>query len=151
MKKLFYVFIASAIVMSSCKKGDVGPAGNDGNANVKSYTLTVKPVDWMLVFGKNVAYVSLPAITDSVLNHGAVDVYFKSGSAWCGLPILGYSYAFNRTTTNPNYIAITFDNAIAPTSDVIFRAVVIQGLPGSIALLKKMTFEQLDNMYNLGN
>lgn len=151
MRNLFFSLIVLGIFFSACKKGDTGPAGKDGNANVKSYTLIVKPADWKSLLGSGYgAYPALTAVTDSVLNYGAVLLYYKSGTAWYALPALNYKFAYNRTTDSPGYVAIIYDGASAPTSDVTFRAVVIKGIPGATqTALKKMTFEQVQAFYGL--
>lgn len=130
MKKLFYFLLMIAITVTACKKekGDVGPMGKNGNANVKSYLITVKPGDWSaLLFGSCNAYPKLAAITDSVFNYGTVLLYYKNGETnWANLPLLGYNYGFSKNTTTGNYIWINHENTI-PTTDVVFRAVVISG------------------------
>lgn len=157
MKKLFYFLLMIAISVSACKKGDVGPAGKDGtsgtngkngNANVKSYLITVKPAEWVLFFGSYYAYPKLAAITDSVLNSGEVNVYYKSGTAWDNLPILGYNYGFNMSTTTGGYIWISHDGNTAPASDVVFRAIVISG-GVSATSSKNMPFDYIKEKFEL--
>jgi hypothetical protein len=150
MKNLLFVLIVIGITFSACKKGDTGAAGKDGNANVKSYTLTVKSTDWTSFFGSYVAYPKLTAITDSVLNYGTVMLYYKSGNAWYALPALNYHYAINRSNDNPGYIALVYESATAPTTDATFRAVVITGVAGTVsASIKKMSYEQVKTFYGL--
>lgn len=148
MKNLIYVALMLVISISSCKKGDTGPAGKDGNASVKSYILTVKPADWTSFLGTYNAYPKLTAINDSVFNNGTVLLYYKNGTnSWANLPILGYNYGFSKNTTSGNYIWIYFSGATAPTTDVVFRAVVIPG--SSVASYKNMTFTELKEVFDL--
>lgn len=150
MKNLLFALIAIGITFSACKKGDTGAAGKDGNANVKSYTLTVKSTDWTSFLGSYLAYPKLTAITDSVLNYGTVMLYYKSGTGWYALPALNYHYAINRSNDNPGYIALIYEGSTAPTADVILRAVVITGISGTVsASLKKMSYDQMKSLYGL--
>ena len=161
MKKLFYFLLMIAISVAACKKGDTGPAGKDGtngtngtngkngNANVKSYIITEKPADWTaLVFGSCNAYPKLAAITDSVFNYGTVLLYYKNGDTnWANLPIIGYNYGFSKNTTTGNYIWINHETTI-PTSDVVFRAVVI---PASVSAInvKNLPFDYIKEKFEL--
>lgn len=148
MKNLICVAMVLLAVFFSCKKGDTGPAGKDGNASVKSYIITVKPADWTNVFGTYNAYPKLSAINDSVFNNGTVLLYYKNGTSnWANLPILNYNYGFSKNTTSGNYIWIYYNGSSAPTTDVVFRAVVIPG--SSVASYKTMTFTEIKDFFQI--
>lgn len=93
-KKLFSALVAlsMSIVMVSCagEDGEQGPAGPAGNANVNSSNYTVMMADWTP--GNTLRdTLSVPAITQSVVDNGAVHVYQKrtDSTSWEALP---YSY-----------------------------------------------------------
>jgi hypothetical protein len=152
MKNLFYLLLVLTVSISACKKGDTGSAGTDGNANVKSYQITVKSADWSSssLLGIN-AYPKLAALTDSVLNYGAVILYVKSGTnGWIEPAILSYYYGITKTTDAGSYIWISYKGSSVPTNDVIFRAIVITGEAGITAKSNNnLSFEVMKEKYNL--
>jgi hypothetical protein len=108
------VIVTTMLFLTSCKKGDTGPAGADGlpgiagingNANVKTDTFSVQSSAW--TFNSNYWVGTSPnvsqsqtskyfehvntAITDSILSLGAVLVYYTNPSSiqpvWTPLPI----------------------------------------------------------------
>lgn len=87
MKKILQLTtIAVFVFLSACKKGEVGPAGlngKDGNANVTSQEFVIGPSDWTAFgtfgqpgFGYSTT-ITAPSITQDILDHGAVMVYYK--------------------------------------------------------------------------
>jgi hypothetical protein len=83
--QFFFMFLVAGVLFSSCKgeDGEVGPAAN---ANVKSYAFKEKS------FSGDYLVLSVPAITQDVLDKGVVTVYVTvSGESmgWFPLPIVG--------------------------------------------------------------
>ena len=74
MKNLLtIIFCCSLLLSSSCKKGDPGTNGTNGNANVESFTFLNQ--SWVNS-GQDI-YVVEPAITQAVIDKGVVDVYIR--------------------------------------------------------------------------
>ncbi len=83
---------------SACKKeGPAGPAGKDGNANVKSQTFTVG--SWNYSAPSYYADISYGAITQDIINSGAVLVYVSNGSGgYSQLPLTYYTSSSYSST-----------------------------------------------------
>lgn len=98
-----FLFVACATMFSACTKegpkGDTGPAGPKGNANVVSSSVTAFASDWQYTapsWRMNIAY---PAITQDILDNGAVLVYMKNNqSSWSQLPLTIYQSATYSTS-----------------------------------------------------
>ena len=96
----FTLFLSTTNV--SCKKGDTGPKGDTGNANVAysawldvTYNaVTNQAGDTIYYFA---ATIPAPKITDSVLNKGDVRVYVNAG-----------------TTAAPQILALPYSDIIVP-------------------------------------
>tara|TARA_R110000868_G_scaffold289130_1_gene549273 strand:+ start:189 stop:761 length:573 start_codon:yes stop_codon:yes gene_type:complete len=97
------------MVFTGCagEDGDAGPAGPagtagvDGNANVSSSTFTVLSADWTGT-GTKRDTLSVPGITQAVVNTGSVQVFQTSSQVsdslvWAGLP---FSYIIGLNTQN---------------------------------------------------
>jgi hypothetical protein len=98
-KKLFGALIALSmgVFMVSCagEDGEQGPAGPAGNANVNSSNYTVLMGDWTT--GATLRdTLSVSAITQNVVDNGAVMVYLK----------------IDGDTVNDNWQALTYTRAI---------------------------------------
>ena len=93
MKKLSLICMTILAVsfLASCR-GPQGPAGQDGNANVASSTVTIKSSDWEWrdQYGNWAVTIDYPAINDNVYNHGAVLVYMDVDGAWSQVPLTYY-------------------------------------------------------------
>ena len=101
MKKIGTLMLGLLVVTSflgACKKkeGPAGPAGADGNANVKSVTVSTVAADWT---GDGVAGYSItinaPIITADIVATGAVMCYMDISGTTYALP---YSYLYNGFT-----------------------------------------------------
>ncbi len=92
MKRLSIICmtVLTVFAMVSCR-GPQGPAGQDGNANVASSTLTIHPNDWQWVNNCQwMVEVDYPAINNNVYNHGAVLVYMDVSGTWSQVPLTYY-------------------------------------------------------------
>jgi len=101
MKKIYKTFISLACiillslpVLISCKKPQMGPAGSDGangtngvngNANVIS-TNTINVSSWTSNGASWSATLTVPEITQEIVNKGMVQVFVKYGNQWWNLP-----------------------------------------------------------------
>jgi hypothetical protein len=90
-RRIVYVCICTVFLgfMISCQ-GPAGPAGTDGNANVKFISFTLAARDWQQGTGADrslfVHTRNVPEITTEVANGGAVLVYQSSdGQLWRAL------------------------------------------------------------------
>ena len=94
MKKLTVICMAllTMAFMASCRgpQGPEGPAGHDGNANVKSSTVTVRSSDW---YWDNTSWrvdLEYKAIDANIDDYGAVLVYMDNNNTWRQLPMTFY-------------------------------------------------------------
>jgi len=98
------LLLVTVTTFSSCKKeGPAGPAGQDGNANVVSSTITssawaYNAPSWAITF-------TYPAITQEIINSGAVLVYLKVGNNYNQLPLTFYpSSSYSSTVEVSNFV-----------------------------------------------
>ena len=93
MKKLSIICMTILAIsfLASCR-GPQGPAGQDGNANVSSSTVTVHNYDWEWLdqYGQWVVTIDYPAINNNVFNYGAVLVYMDVDGTWSQVPLTYY-------------------------------------------------------------
>jgi hypothetical protein len=95
------LFVSTMTIFSSCSKE--GPAGKDGNANVVSSTITssswvYNDPTWAITF-------NYPAITQEIINSGAVLVYMKVGNNYNQLPLTFYqSSSYSTTIEASNFV-----------------------------------------------
>jgi hypothetical protein len=135
-KTLFTLLMGSALLLNSCvkgDKGDTGPAGANGNANVYG-TNSVTVTSWTATTGMYSAQIAVPDITSSVVGTGSVQVYLQYPSEWDGLPDIsnGNITAFGFYIGVVN-IYVTAVNGGVPTypGSLTFRVVVI---PSSVRM-----------------
>jgi len=87
------------LTLTSCKKGDTGPAGKDGkdgNANVVSSSITSS--NWSYVGNSWEITFTYPAITQDIVDRGAVLVYLQVSGGYNQLPLTLYpSSSYSRT------------------------------------------------------
>lgn len=126
---LLILLITSATIFNSCKKGDTGPAGEDGNANVMSTDPIVLPASsWKLDSTVWLASFPVPAITADIASKGVVQVYIKYGSQWWALPDLnnGNATSYGFTAGNVLLFNANEDGSVpfAPLA-LTFRVVII--------------------------
>lgn len=173
MKKYFLVaVIAMAVVffVAGCKKGDTGPQGPTGNANVM-YSEWFKPATYKKdtvfgIWGFNYTH-SDPAITQAMLDSGAVLTFGKmhgyNPAVWPAgqvgqLPITityqqgGVQNDTWRALARPGTLRIRFENdhniynSISTAHE--FRYIIIPGgVPtGRVA---RLSYEELCRRYNI--
>jgi hypothetical protein len=90
MKNKIYTLTITIILLFSlpaCKKeGPAGPAGKDGNANVKSSTITFSNWYWDSSNSYDYSDFTWSAITSSISNTGTVLIYLQTPAGWAPLP-----------------------------------------------------------------
>jgi len=173
--------LLTAILLVSCKKGDMGPAGATGatgatgangatgdagpkgtanviySAWVTANTFRDTTIDLSLMRAGNV---TAPQIVDSILNKGAVMVYFSFGSTAFLLPYTSYAAGKPSTisyTPLPGKILITrftYDNSNAAVLPVtlLYRYIIIPGgIAGRQATVdyRAMTYQQVCAYLNI--
>ncbi len=79
------------LTLGSCVKGDRGPAGQDGNANVIGVDRQFTVSNWTtgtFTSGSPYYYATFsdPDITSDIVNNGVVEVYKQYSSGWTNLP-----------------------------------------------------------------
>lgn len=109
MKKLTVICLAfvSLLFAASCR-GPQGPAGHDGNANVKSSTVTVRSTDW---YWDNTSWrvdLNYQAIDADITDYGAVLVYMDNDGTWRQLPMTFY-YTDNDENGNVLYCSSSLE------------------------------------------
>jgi hypothetical protein len=150
----FTIFLSTTNV--SCKKGDTGPKGDTGNANV-IYS------DWMSVtFARQVqqpgdtfyrATLTVPKLTDSILNKGDVRVFLNANTAASPnvltLPY-GYSivpsFAVGKITIDGDDDYSTFTSG--GQTYFQYRYVLIQGSTKARSATNQ-SYEELKAAYNI--
>jgi len=80
------------LLMTSCKKGDTGPAGQDGNANVRLFT-------YSNITFTSVHNLQLSGISQSLMDSSMVLLYYNPSNevatSWYPIPGLGSSAAYD--------------------------------------------------------
>jgi len=107
-------------LVHSCKKeGPPGPAGKDGNANVKTTTITFSSWTWDGNAGYSFADFTWGAITSDIVNTGGVFIYVSNGSGgW--LPLPRTIFPTSSYTQSQRYIYSTgFFRVIVQDSDLL--------------------------------
>jgi len=138
MKRILTLSVlALALITGSCKKegpaGPQGPQGPQGNANVQGGTATVNFV-WNASTSYGTADMTDDAITQSIVDHGAVLVFMDNGNGgWISLPYTDYSptgvsisyyFVYAMGTVRVYFSEQDLNNTYMPTS-ATFKVVAI--------------------------
>lgn len=115
MKKIFKTLMIATIALiaistTSCQKGETGPKGSDGNANViSSNEVTLSSSDWTLKTTTSgskyyLTIIDWPILTKDIANKGVVMCYLKLGTdVWIALPWDDYYFFFTEGGIAINY------------------------------------------------
>ena len=141
MRKSIFISLAVVLIAAGCRKGDTGPQGPAGNANVQSYLYATTSDSWStsdtgLIWATGFV---VPEIDQSVINSGAVLIYYvdSSSSTNYSVPFFENSYSedvtasiapFDGNANDPNVIvSIESTNGVAflNPGSTEFRVVVI--------------------------
>jgi hypothetical protein len=173
MKKYFALAIAPIVIVlliTSCKKGDTGPQGADGNANViysNWYTPATYQKDTIFgIWGFHHTQ-SAPLITQSILDSGAVLVFGKmSGynpAVWPAnrvgqLPIMinymqgGLQVDTWQAYASPGNLKIRFTNDHNIYTTIAnqhqFRYIIVPANTFS-GRVRQMSYEEVCSVYNI--
>lgn len=102
MKKLIFSLTVAVALLSGCAKdGETGPAGKDGNANVTSTTFTI--TNWTYSAPYFYDDLPVPAITQSIVDNGAVLVYIMDSGYNIQLPVTIYPTASYSQSWGMNF------------------------------------------------
>lgn len=123
--KLLALTILLSLTFTNCKKaeagpkGDPGPAGSNGVANIQSSNITTTNGSWNLDTFDNSynATITVTGITQNVLDKGAVMVYIGNGtgSEWSAMPFSYQGVEFNYSIKlGQVLIYVTLDDGSAP-------------------------------------
>jgi hypothetical protein len=146
--------------------GPPGPRGADGNANVFSLNFDFMMAD-AIVNGKvaSVQY-DVPGITPSVVDDGAVLVFFREQGTWTALP---YTFGFDNPDIQAVDFLVTFgfgyDDgflevfyeasaegvSLENMPDREMKAVVIDGFPVAKASIDLTNFEEVKAFFRLAD
>lgn len=140
---LWIMFTVSSFLtlLASCKKeGPPGPAGLDGNANVKTSTVTFSSWTWDGSSGAQYDYANFTwsAITSDIVNTGGVFVYVSNGAGgWLPLPRTVFpnsayvqSQRFNYTTGA--FTVIVQDSDLTPPVNMGTWTIKVLAVAGTL-------------------
>lgn len=138
MKAIKYLSLLSIILLFAGCSED-GEDGRDGNANVRSTSVSIKYYEWFGQQGSYSVTVSAPAITSDILAHGDVRVYMKAtnSEAYQALPITYKDYSTIRYWFSVGKIQLEYlynNPSLSVTSDLVFKMVVIDGNPDLVKI-----------------
>lgn len=89
MKKIFFTLVALTTIITSCKKGDTGPAGADAGAVVLA-KVTISPDEWFYANGGYGIDVPADQVTQDIIDKAATIGYVAAADGiWRQLP---YTY-----------------------------------------------------------
>lgn len=145
-------------------EGPPGPPGPPGNANVFSLTFTFSMDD--AVINDNVASVQyeVPAITRSVVEDGAVLLFFREQGTWTAMP---YTFAVESEEVpavdytismgfgyDVAFLEVFYEasSSVAPLEDQpdrLMKAVVIDGFPAGKAPIDLADYEAVRQYFGL--
>lgn len=133
MKKLIFItFLAITFLITSCTE-DTG-----GNADMTTVDFVVYSSDWVEygTYGKAgygfAVDITMPEITDNVVQNGMVTLYMKSGESWLPVPVSfynegfqgGFIYAIKRGIFSIEYYE-SDQQTVGPDNHT-FRLVIVQ-------------------------
>lgn len=136
--KIIFALASISILFNGCKKTETGPAGKDGNSNVKATLYDATSWSWSTPY----YYLNLnvPDLTATNINAAAVMVYFNKGTSnsWIALPYTQYDSPYDyfmgfNTSSGNVQITWVYDSSLSSGSNpnvyyattVKFKVVVI--------------------------
>ena len=135
--KIMTVLMLAGTVFTNCKKGDTGPqgpAGTNGNANVKSQTSTNLTWTFNNATKAYETNISAALVTQDIVDKGAVLVYLQDGNTSSQLPTSTMydvsTIVFFDFECSVGNVKITFknsdlDNSLVPQSTLKFKIVAM--------------------------
>ncbi len=117
------VLIFPTILLTYCE-GPTGPAGDDGNANVKTDIIRVYSSEWGYDSGMYGVDLNSSILTQDIIDNGAALLYWEIGNGmWMALPIDGVYYGVMEETVGIIASSYTFTE-----STQTFKLVAIAGV-----------------------
>lgn len=178
MKKLIHA-IAPALtilLLAGCEttivdEGPPGPQGPAGNANVFSLNFDFTMNDAIINGNVASAQFDVPAITASVVDEGAVLMFFRDQGTWTAMPFtiavesedtptvdytINLAYGYDDQFIEVFYETSVEDADFAKTllldqPDRQMKAVVIDGFPFGKTSIDLSDFEQVKEFFNLAD
>ncbi len=159
MKKLLRLtalFSIGAILFTSCGKdgavGPQGPAGIPGNANVQTGVFLNQSFTFVAANSDYELYLNYNAITQYVLDQGAVIVYFQTTSNTSGWTMLPATFAGAPVNTSYGLGQVEITDGTMPTGLFNFKVVVIppavmKAHPG----VNFSNYSEVRNAFNIQN
>lgn len=146
MKAAIWTLLAAALLVGpGCDNdGPAGPPGPPGNANVHTVNFEFSMDDAQVNGSVASVQYAMPSVTPSVVDHGAVLVYFREQDTWTALPYtfaeespelpavdytITLGYAFDDALLEVFYEASTSEIDLTAQPDRSMKAVVIDGMP----------------------
>lgn len=156
MKNLKFLLMAAlfAVAFTSCKKGDTGPAGQDGNANVQTH------ISYNTVYNQSgtswTSTIFVQDITQDIVDYGAVLVYGKLEDSYFAFPMTFPRTENYATTYNYTYemgivrLEVTDTDMVLPDYPEFtqIKVVTIAG-NGLIQGVDYTDYEQVKEAYHL--
>lgn len=145
MRTTLLLLLSSFLISCTGEKGETGPPGKDGNANVKSYSFTMDPSDWKDRGAPGgydytlIAEMPFPELDEGIIDSGLVMAYWtlEVGSDTYNFP-LPYSINYQGGTEEygfelrPGTITFTIKdntlNATPPLDPYSYRVVLASSL-----------------------
>ncbi len=163
-----FLIVLVLLSVSACDsaEGPPGPPGYDGNANVRSVNFTFRPIDATLNDAGDVisSQYDVPGITRSVVQDGAVLVFFREFGTWTAMPFtfgvespdmpavdytVTIGYGFDEKFLEVFYEASTGEIDLREQPEREMKAVIIDGFPASKAGIDLTDYEQVKAYYGL--
>ena len=173
MKKILFaicISVSFGLVLTSCK-GDRGPTGPQGNANVRALTFDVVSSDWQYQTNPQYQYyvnLTEPDISQDILDNGMVIVYLSNGNnGWQAIPVTGYiqgssggstynleykySPVYGLTQVTVWYYIVTNPTAWIPPNpgSQTFKVVVVAGSLTSGSKVNWNNYDEVKKAFNL--
>jgi len=148
------------LTLTSCKKGDIGPAGPSGTngvANIQSSTVTTNNLSWLFDNTDNSysAILTFSAINQSVMDKGTVQVFVGDGTGqeWNALPFSYTNVQFNYSFKSGQVIiSVNLSDGSAPSNPGIMQFKIIVIPPAMVnPNVNVKNYTNLKSAYNLAD
>lgn len=170
MRRPLTTFLIAAFLLlaTGCERGPagpVGPRGSNGNANVFSTNFTFSMQDATINGTVASVQYDVPGITASVVDEGAVLLFFREQGTWTAMP---YTYGVESTTVeavdytvalgygyDDAFLEVFYETSIDDPSvlnsqpDRDIKAVIIDGFPLGKGNVDWTNYEAVKAYFNL--
>lgn len=169
MRAIPVILIGVAAILAGCEttvveQGPPGPRGFDGNANVFSVNFNFSMNDAIINGKVASSQYDVPGITPSVVDDGAVLVFFREQGTWTALP---YTFGFDNPDIQAVDFIVTFgfgyddgflevfyeasadEVSLENMPDQEMKAVIIDGFPLGKAGIDLTNYEEVKAFFKL--